>query len=429
MCALTTVGPAPAPARPGSGPSRMPRCRWPGCCRSGRAAPRPFGGFPWARLAFSQADSPLAPLARFAGAPGLTFAVAALGVLLHLAARELTHRVGRPRRGAPRHTGRSAPCSPSSRWRRSGSRWRPPRPRTGARCPCCSCRATCPSPGWTSTPSAARCSTTTSRPPSRAVADRPPRAHARRLAGELLRHRPAAQRRRRRRHPARGRDGQGPAARRRGPRRDPLPTSPTPACSTCPDGGDPQRYVKQHPVPFAEYIPYRSFFRNFSDKVDLVTQGLHPRRPGRRLRGAGRGGAALLDHPHHLLRGGLRRVDARLDPPAGTRRQHPGRADQQRDVRLHRRVGAAVRDQPAAGDRARPLGRARLDRRRQRLHQPRRNVRRQDVVVHRSGPLRVAGGPHRGHPVATGWAPCRSMPPGWPSRVSWHWPVVAAQDR
>jgi apolipoprotein N-acyltransferase len=31
------------------------------------------------------------------------------------------------------------------------------------------------------------------------------------------------------------------------------------------------RYVKQHPVPFAEYIPYRSFFRHFSDKVDLVT--------------------------------------------------------------------------------------------------------------------------------------------------------------
>jgi len=30
------------------------------------------------------------------------------------------------------------------------------------------------------------------------------------------------------------------------------------------------RYVKQHPVPFAEYIPYRSFFRHFSTKVDLV---------------------------------------------------------------------------------------------------------------------------------------------------------------
>lgn len=30
-------------------------------------------------------------------------------------------------------------------------------------------------------------------------------------------------------------------------------------------------YAKQHPAPFAEYIPYRTFFRNFSDAVDLVT--------------------------------------------------------------------------------------------------------------------------------------------------------------
>ena len=29
-------------------------------------------------------------------------------------------------------------------------------------------------------------------------------------------------------------------------------------------------YVKQHPVPFGEYIPYRSFFRTFSSQVDLV---------------------------------------------------------------------------------------------------------------------------------------------------------------
>jgi apolipoprotein N-acyltransferase len=35
--------------------------------------------------------------------------------------------------------------------------------------------------------------------------------------------------------------------------------------------GPGERYVKRHPVPFAEYIPYRSFFRLFSDKVDLVT--------------------------------------------------------------------------------------------------------------------------------------------------------------
>jgi apolipoprotein N-acyltransferase len=29
-------------------------------------------------------------------------------------------------------------------------------------------------------------------------------------------------------------------------------------------------YVKRHPVPLAEYVPYRSFFRFFSKKVDLV---------------------------------------------------------------------------------------------------------------------------------------------------------------
>jgi apolipoprotein N-acyltransferase len=29
-------------------------------------------------------------------------------------------------------------------------------------------------------------------------------------------------------------------------------------------------YTKRHPLPFGEYMPYRSFFRIFSDKVDLV---------------------------------------------------------------------------------------------------------------------------------------------------------------
>ncbi len=38
-----------------------------------------------------------------------------------------------------------------------------------------------------------------------------------------------------------------------------------------PDEGPVQSYVKRRPVPFAEYIPYRGFFRNFSDKVDLVS--------------------------------------------------------------------------------------------------------------------------------------------------------------
>jgi apolipoprotein N-acyltransferase len=34
--------------------------------------------------------------------------------------------------------------------------------------------------------------------------------------------------------------------------------------------GPGQIYVKRHPVPLAEYVPARSFFRFFSDKIDLV---------------------------------------------------------------------------------------------------------------------------------------------------------------
>jgi apolipoprotein N-acyltransferase len=46
----------------------------------------PFGGFPWGRLAFSQADSPLLPLAALGGAPLVAFATALAGGLLAAAA-------------------------------------------------------------------------------------------------------------------------------------------------------------------------------------------------------------------------------------------------------------------------------------------------------------------------------------------------------
>ncbi|ADG78808.1 apolipoprotein N-acyltransferase [Tsukamurella paurometabola] len=57
----------------------------------------PFGGFPWGRLAFSQGDSPLVSLARFVGAPGLSFAVALLGTAF--AAAAMTARRRRSARG------------------------------------------------------------------------------------------------------------------------------------------------------------------------------------------------------------------------------------------------------------------------------------------------------------------------------------------
>ena len=34
--------------------------------------------------------------------------------------------------------------------------------------------------------------------------------------------------------------------------------------------GPGEMYLKRHPVPFAEYMPMRSFARMISDKVDLV---------------------------------------------------------------------------------------------------------------------------------------------------------------
>jgi apolipoprotein N-acyltransferase len=49
----------------------------------------PFGGFPWGRLAFSQADSPLRWFAAIGGQPLLSFAVAVLGATLAVAARSV----------------------------------------------------------------------------------------------------------------------------------------------------------------------------------------------------------------------------------------------------------------------------------------------------------------------------------------------------
>ncbi|MGV9775189.1 apolipoprotein N-acyltransferase [Streptosporangium sp. NPDC003464] len=56
----------------------------------------PFGGFPWARVAFSQGESPFTPYAALGGAPLVTFAVALCGGLIALLALRLA---AAPRRG------------------------------------------------------------------------------------------------------------------------------------------------------------------------------------------------------------------------------------------------------------------------------------------------------------------------------------------
>ncbi|MFC5999145.1 apolipoprotein N-acyltransferase [Quadrisphaera sp. GCM10027208] len=69
----------------------------------------PFGGFGWGRLAFSQADAPTLGLAALGGAPLVSFAVALAGGLLAAgAAAALRRRRDSPRTGAARPRSRAA---------------------------------------------------------------------------------------------------------------------------------------------------------------------------------------------------------------------------------------------------------------------------------------------------------------------------------
>ena len=66
----------------------------------GLRARAPYGGFPWLKLAFSQADSPVGRLVALGGAPFVGFVLALAGGLLALAGHRLL-TAGRPRSGMP----------------------------------------------------------------------------------------------------------------------------------------------------------------------------------------------------------------------------------------------------------------------------------------------------------------------------------------
>lgn len=222
----------------------------------------PFGGFPWARLAFSQAESPLVHLASVAGAPGVTFVVAVIGGALALAVQRWQAR----RWGAG-----LVPVAAAGALVLVSIPW--PTPTDGKPLTVAAIQGNVPAPGLDF--NAER----------RAVLDN----HAgltRQVASDAA-------------------AGRGPSpdvvfwpenSSDIDPLRNPdaqqvitdavraagVPTvvgavlqEPAPNVSNTsllygPDGQLLDRYVKQHPVPFAEYIPYRSFFRMFTDKVDLV---------------------------------------------------------------------------------------------------------------------------------------------------------------
>jgi apolipoprotein N-acyltransferase len=230
----------------------------------------PFGGFPWARLAFSQADSPLAPFARFAGAPGLTFAVAGVGVLLHLLARELTHRVGRARPVGPTAYRPLGAVLAVVAIAPLGLALATTPPTDGRPVSVLFVQGNVPKPGLDFNAERRRVLdnhvqgtiTAAGRGPTPSLVVWPENASDIdplenldaaadiRLAVEAVRAPILV-----------GAVLNGPA-----------PYVSNASLFYRPGGEEPQRYIKQHPVPFAEYIPYRSFFRNFSDKVDLVAR-------------------------------------------------------------------------------------------------------------------------------------------------------------
>lgn len=229
----------------------------------------PFGGFPWARLAFSQADSPLANLAQWFGAPGVTFAVALVGAELLMAAVALKDNW----KFAALQLGLtvgivacvSALLVP---------------PVDGRRVTVGIVQGNVPHPGLDF--NAER----------RAVLDNHVRGTE--LLAQKVEKADTGERvpeplslvvwpeNASDIDPIRNPDAAAQVQRAVSAVGVPVIVGavlqePEPQVSNVslfykPGAAEPERYVKNHPVPFAEYIPYRSFFRNFSDKVDLVTK-------------------------------------------------------------------------------------------------------------------------------------------------------------
>ena len=180
-----------------------------------------------------------------------------------------------------------------------------------------------------------------------------------------------------------------------------------------PGKGITQTYVKQHPVPFAEYIPNRDFFRRFSDKVDLVRADFAAGTGPVLFRVPAAAGGEVVAGPticfevayDDLVRAN---VDLGANLLAGP--------DQQRDVRLHRRVGPAARHLPDPGHGARPVGRPRLHRRGERPHHARTEpcTSRARCSPGRSCPAQLPAAERRGR-SRRWWGPGRSMRPVWRS--------------
>jgi len=242
----------------------------------------PFGGFPWGRLAFSQADSPLASLAALGGAPAVTFGVALAGGLLAAGVARLIisrRSAGQPGvRGGGRPSGvLVATLGPASVIACAiAVLLLPlliPRPTDGPTGRFLAVQGNVPRPGLDF--NAER----------RAVLDNHARATLQaaeavkagtRSKPDLVVWPENASDIDPLRNPDAANVINGAVDAISAPLvlgavlEEPRPMVSNASLLYLPGRGLSARYVKRHPVPFAEYIPYRSFFRHFSDKVDLV---------------------------------------------------------------------------------------------------------------------------------------------------------------
>jgi apolipoprotein N-acyltransferase len=228
----------------------------------------PFGGFPWGRLAFAQADAPFAPLAALGGAPLVTFAVAWCGALLGLAAlAALPAPIPRGR------TGRTVLPALAVAAACAASGLLVPLPTAGDPVRVAGIQGDVPEAGLEFN-AERRAVLDNHAGATVQLADRVRSGAAQRPdvviwpenASDLDPYREAD---------ARAVidaavDAVGVPVLVGAVLAEPADRLTNASIVWTPGSGPGERYAKRHPVPFGEYIPYRSFFRTLSSKVDLV---------------------------------------------------------------------------------------------------------------------------------------------------------------
>jgi len=238
----------------------------------------PFGGFPWGRLAFSQADSPLARLAALGGAPAVTFGVALAGGLLAAGVTRLISSRRASRQSGIRSNGmaRSVILAVLSFASAIAVMLLPllvSLPIDGPTARFMAVQGNVPRPGLDFNAERravlddhARVTQQAAASVKAGIQPKPDLVVWPENASDI--------------DPLRNPDAANVINGAVDAMNTPLVLGavldePRPMVSNAsllylPGRGLTARYVKRHPVPFAEYIPYRSFFRIFSDKVDLV---------------------------------------------------------------------------------------------------------------------------------------------------------------